>query len=351
MPSIQLNDLGGSDSTNYTDNASIGMLKMEVAKKKEVYPDQLEFFVAGNEDRLADDSLVATAQAQAQGGLFVLTKPLNTLAIDGLGKMRINQTDLTNDDNLTDCVIDKDYEDTVHIIELDLELDVGAGTGSLPTEYFTALITKLPKHSSVYLRELSGEDLNYAKWLESVNNLILEFNGSEDPDKNLILFYDKVELISNLEVGDPKFEELIDEDDDSNYILKYTIKSLRNDKEVVLAAVQKNGRALQYASAELKADKEVVLAAVQQDGCALQYASAELKADKEVVLAAVQQDGDALYYASAELQADKEVVLAAVQQDGCAIGYASEAIQADKGVVMAAVQQNGVGPSICISRS
>ena len=50
---------------------------------------------------------------------------------------------------------------------------------------------------------------------------------------------------------------------------------------------------LQYASAEMKNDKEVVLAAVKQDGysMSLQYASADLKNDKEVVLAAVKQEG------------------------------------------------------------
>jgi hypothetical protein len=35
---------------------------------------------------------------------------------------------------------------------------------------------------------------------------------------------------------------------------------LKNDKEVVLVAVQQNGDALRYASPELKADKEVALA-------------------------------------------------------------------------------------------
>ena len=41
--------------------------------------------------------------------------------------------------------------------------------------------------------------------------------------------------------------------------------------------VQTCGTALQYASEALKNDKEVVFAAVQQDGRALQYASEELQ--------------------------------------------------------------------------
>jgi hypothetical protein len=85
-------------------------------------------------------------------------------------------------------------------------------------------------------------------------------------------------------------------------------EGLEGDREVVLAAVQLDGSALEYASAELQADREVVLAAVQQIGSALRSASAELQANREVVLAAVQQNGDALRYASAELRADLQVI-------------------------------------------
>ena len=43
--------------------------------------------------------------------------------------------------------------------------------------------------------------------------------------------------------------------------------------------------ALQYASQRLKDDREVVLAAVSLNGMAVQYASKDLKADKEVLQA------------------------------------------------------------------
>ena len=60
-------------------------------------------------------------------------------------------------------------------------------------------------------------------------------------------------------------------------------KELQNDKEVVLAAVQQNGLALEFASDKLKADRKVVLAAVQQNGNALKLASQQLKNDRELV--------------------------------------------------------------------
>ena len=54
--------------------------------------------------------------------------------------------------------------------------------------------------------------------------------------------------------------------------------------------------------------------------------------EREVVLAAVQRDGYALVYASAELRADRKVVLAALRRSphGYAlIGYASPELRAE----------------------
>ena len=54
-------------------------------------------------------------------------------------------------------------------------------------------------------------------------------------------------------------------------------------------------------------DREVMLAEVQKDGLALRLASSELQHDREVVLAAVRRHGGALEFASSELQHDREV--------------------------------------------
>ena len=44
-------------------------------------------------------------------------------------------------------------------------------------------------------------------------------------------------------------------------------------REIVLAAVRRDERALQFASPELRADREFVRAAVRQNGRALQFAA------------------------------------------------------------------------------
>ena len=81
------------------------------------------------------------------------------------------------------------------------------------------------------------------------------------------------------------------------------------DKTEALVAVKYAFSALEHVSDELKADKEVVMAAIENNGGALQFVeSDELKADKEVVMAAVKNNGYALQFASDELKADPEIL-------------------------------------------
>ena len=79
------------------------------------------------------------------------------------------------------------------------------------------------------------------------------------------------------------------------------------DRKKVLAAVEKDGVALEYADKFLKKDREIVLAAVKTNGSALQYADKSLLKDREFVLAAVKQSDIALPYASELLQKDEEL--------------------------------------------
>jgi hypothetical protein len=63
-------------------------------------------------------------------------------------------------------------------------------------------------------------------------------------------------------------------------------EALRADRDFVLAAVARNGLALQCLLPHFRADRDIVLAAVAKNGRALEYASVELRANREVVLAA-----------------------------------------------------------------
>ena len=125
-------------------------------------------------------------------------------------------------------------------------------------------------------------------------------------------------------------------------VLRNLAPEMRNNREVVMAAVQQNGFALEYASAEMQNDREIVMAAVQQTVYALYYASDKMKNNRDVVMAAVEQDPFALQYASHEMRNNRDVVMAAVQQSSLVLAYASAEMRNNREVVIAAVQKNGL---------
>mmetsp|Transcript_59070 Transcript_59070/g.109152 ORF Transcript_59070/g.109152 Transcript_59070/m.109152 type:complete len:274 (-) Transcript_59070:172-993(-) len=127
-----------------------------------------------------------------------------------------------------------------------------------------------------------------------------------------------------------------------NWGLQNAPEELRRDQEVVLAAVVRDGHALEYAAEELKRDRLVVLAAVVQDANALRYAGEALKSDHQIVLMAVTQDGDTLEYASADLRNDRKIVSTAVRGSGQALEFAGEELKRDQDIVLMAVAQDPI---------
>jgi len=159
---------------------------------------------------------------------------------------------------------------------------------------------------------------------------------SDSPENDIDSFIDEKSSMLDAISNDSCYEIDYVYDDDIGekvevYIHKLAFASddIRNDKDVVMAAVSKDGSALEFASDDLKNDKEVVMAAVSNDGRALRYASEDLQNDKEVVMAALSNDGRALEYASDDFKNDKEVVMTAVSECGMALEYASDDFKKD----------------------
>jgi len=113
------------------------------------------------------------------------------------------------------------------------------------------------------------------------------------------------------------------------------------ERELVLAAVSRDGSDLAYAAEELRGDRDVVLAAVRRDPLALQYAAATMRDHREVVLQAVGLCGLALQHASKAQQSDAEVVLVAMASSWRALEHASDVLRADRSFALAAVEAHG----------
>ena len=114
----------------------------------------------------------------------------------------------------------------------------------------------------------------------------------------------------------------------------------KSDKEVVLAAVRRDGLALKAASEALRDDRDVVAAAIAQSGWAYAYASERLRADKSLAVEAMRGNGCALGMASECLRDDELVVMVAVKCLGSALRFASARLRAKRSVVLAAIQQD-----------
>ena len=94
-------------------------------------------------------------------------------------------------------------------------------------------------------------------------------------------------------------------------VLEFTDKTLRGDRDILLAAVTVDGMALEHASDAVKADRGVVFAAVQQDGWALKFANDIFRIDKPLVIAAVRQNPKTHLLADVSLRCDPDVRRAA----------------------------------------
>ena len=96
--------------------------------------------------------------------------------------------------------------------------------------------------------------------------------------------------------------------DDLDYFVNNKLdNSLKNDLDVMIEVVKKNGRFLRFASDTLKANPTLVMTAVQ-NGNALVFAPENLKADRDIVIAAVKNHSGAIRFASKDLQTDPDIV-------------------------------------------
>ena len=124
--------------------------------------------------------------------------------------------------------------------------------------------------------------------------------------------------------------------------LQYASEELKSNLEIVMEAIKQNYKALEYTSDEVKSNPEIMLEAVKQDYHALQYARGDLKSNFSFMLEAVKQDGLALIFASKELKSNPEIVMEAVKQNGLVLGFASEELKSNLEIIMEAVKQNGL---------
>ena len=126
---------------------------------------------------------------------------------------------------------------------------------------------------------------------------------------------------------------------DEDPIIDYIPLDMRDDKDIAMAAVERDGKALYYLSERMRNDPDVVLAAAW-DLEALECAPDCFFEEKELVMSLVAANGRALCVVDERFRSDKCVVTAAVGNDGVALMWASEELQDCEEVVFQAVKNN-----------
>jgi hypothetical protein len=126
-------------------------------------------------------------------------------------------------------------------------------------------------------------------------------------------------------------------------ILKYMSSRLRNDKKLIEAVLNLDYQKdiVSHLSKEFQDDKELILKAVTKHINALEFASSRLKNDREVATLAVKSYGSAFKYVSREFKEDKSFVLFAVSKHYLNLNAVSENLKQDKEVIIKSVKNHG----------
>jgi hypothetical protein len=118
------------------------------------------------------------------------------------------------------------------------------------------------------------------------------------------------------------------------------------EKKVVLAIVKVNGLFLKHASITLMNDMDVVKAAVTTTPSSFKYASLDLKDNKEMVKYAIRINAESFEFASADIRGNKEMALLALKSGESSFKYLSENLRDDFSIVILAFARKIINKQI-----
>lgn len=96
-------------------------------------------------------------------------------------------------------------------------------------------------------------------------------------------------------------------------LIDRTVNNVPQEKNSLIAFLGEKGLGLQLVEGHLREDIDVVMAAVSQNGHALLYAGDPARLNKDIVMAAIRQTGDALFWAPEVFLSDEDIVSEALK--------------------------------------
>ena len=113
---------------------------------------------------------------------------------------------------------------------------------------------------------------------------------------------------------------------------------LRNDIQVVYAAIKNDGETLSLAPKKFKEHKGIVFAATKNCARAFKYADQKLKKDKAFVMKLIEENPQIIKYADASLKKDRKIMTKVIKADGGLLKYADKDLKGDKYFVLKAIK-------------
>lgn len=123
--------------------------------------------------------------------------------------------------------------------------------------------------------------------------------------------------------------------------LKYASESLRNDPEVVLLAGSKTSDAYVWASESLLDDENFMYKAISISPDVILLASIRLKNNHDLIIHAINQSADVLRFLSDDVRDNTQIILYAISKNSDALRYASDRIRNSSDIVLQAVKKHG----------
>jgi hypothetical protein len=219
----------------------------------------------------------------------------------------------------------------------------GAGTKIIPYELATRENVFLAVQESLRMRneyKISGVSFDVHLNIDHIDDSL---KNDEDFMLKLInldgqfIRYASTRILENYEIVSKAFGNTKD-----FLFFEPKLKRFNNDKNLVLLLLRNSSfiSTLSYINYELRDDKDVVLCAVIKDGKCLVDASERLKDDVDIVLAAINDEANNnnLEFASERLKSDQEIVLKALEKNRSAIIHMSNDLINDRNFILKITQ-------------
>lgn len=205
--------------------------------------------------------------------------------------------------------------------------------------------------SQVGIEKLTEEEYQYAfKLLKEEPEKLLILEDKFRNNKLLALQFIKNNVMNiqyfseNIQDNEDVFNQLIENNRMQTESLTFISNRLRNNKELMLKIIKKDGLAIQYASPQLQNNIEIVQIALEQQPHVLKVLPDEMKFNREMVLIALKKSSHAIKHVISHFAEDRELIEYALLMNGSAMKHFSTENKDDKELAKLAVvfSSNGI---------